>query len=141
MSIPADYPISVPGCSDATFSSGPIAWQARRPVAPGALGASAPFAGAMLYGTNATLQSQGTDCIGHIQIVVDGSPRSDMTASAVAMNRDPAIGSASLTTTGLAVLGAGTHEIRVQGSNSPGCPETGLLPFINGGLHAVVLDN
>lgn len=50
VSIPADYPISVPGCSDATFSSGPIAWQARRRVAPGAFGAPAPFAGAMLYG-------------------------------------------------------------------------------------------
>lgn len=50
VSIPADYPISVPGCSDATFSSGPIAWQARRLVAPGTFGAPAPFAGAMLYG-------------------------------------------------------------------------------------------
>jgi hypothetical protein len=52
VSIPADYPISVPGCPDATsFSSGPIAWQARRPTAPGTLGAPGPFAGAMLYGT------------------------------------------------------------------------------------------
>lgn len=50
VSTPPDYPNTVPGCFDDTFSSGPVAGQARRPAAPGAFGAPAPFAGAMLYG-------------------------------------------------------------------------------------------
>jgi hypothetical protein len=50
VSIPPSYPITVPGCFEDTFSSGSIAWQARRPVVPGAFGAPAPFPGAMLYG-------------------------------------------------------------------------------------------
>lgn len=70
VSIPADYPISVPGCSDATFSSGPIAWQARRPAAPGAFAAPAPFAGAMLYGI--TTQRVGTQAPIVLRVSADG---------------------------------------------------------------------
>jgi len=71
VSIPADYPTSVPGCSDATFSSGPIAWQARRPAASGALGAPGPFAGAMLYGIT-TQRVRGTKGAIVLRVSADG---------------------------------------------------------------------
>ena len=71
VSIPADYPTSVPGCSDATFSSGPIAWQARRAAAPGALGAPSPFAAAMLYGIT-TQRVGGTQGAIVLRISADG---------------------------------------------------------------------
>ena len=71
VSIPTDYPISVPGCSDATFSSGPIAWQARRPAAPGAFGAPGPFAGALLYGIT-TQRVRGTQGPIVLRVSADG---------------------------------------------------------------------
>ncbi len=71
VSIPADYPTSVPGCSDATFSSGPIAWQARRASAPGALGAAGPFAGSMLYGVT-TQRVRGTQGAIVLRLSADG---------------------------------------------------------------------
>lgn len=71
VSIPADYPISVPGCSDATFSRGPIAWQARRPAAPSALGAPGPLAGAMLYGIT-TQRVRGTQGAIVLRVSADG---------------------------------------------------------------------
>ena len=71
VSIPADYPISVPGCSDATFSSGPIAWQARRANATGALGTAGPFAGALLYGVT-TQRVRGTQGAVVLRVAADG---------------------------------------------------------------------
>ena len=71
VSIPADYPISVPGCSESTYSSGPIAWQARRASAPGALGARGPFAGAMLYGVT-TQRVHGTRSAIVLRVSADG---------------------------------------------------------------------
>ena len=71
VSIPADYPVGVPGCSDTTFSSGPIAWQARRPAAPGALGAPGPLAGATLYGIT-TQRVRGTRGAIVLRVSADG---------------------------------------------------------------------
>ena len=71
VSIPPDYPITVPGCLDDTFSSGPVAWQARRPAAPGAFAAPAPFAGAMLYGTT-TQRVRGTGGAVVLRVAADG---------------------------------------------------------------------
>ena len=71
VSIPADYPISVPGCSDGTFSSGPIAWQARRATATGAPATAGPFAGAMLYGVT-TQRVRGTQGAVVLRVAADG---------------------------------------------------------------------